>query len=444
MTDSFQFRDRFYDIVPPILKTGAGELYEYTLQLCTDLLMEKANQAIFVRFPGGGDPSQLPFLAFDRGLVQGPAEPDAGFAVRLREAPQTWALAGSARGVLQQLQAYLQGLQPGVPATYPLLTIVGRTRHDTVAQWQQLYQGDAIGALPTLTQVNPSNFLWDTNTASSRAWLVLPMSAVPTGQSGSAAQTTTYANGSLSEPGANVNGVWVPSTAAGPWVNAPWIYVTDLAGIVAANLGDWITLSGSSHPGNVGTFQVVRVLSSSSVVIANPNGVTPDAGPLAWSIARYPFLAPGLAWGAPGVTFGEGELVPPPLDTGSNVGGVWQPTTYSAPTSGTYLAWGLGVPGSTLPVSATLDSIRALIKTWKSASTYYPAIVVAFDCGSGVAGSAYSPQSSEGAGNPDGSFGNVGQNVNGVWVPTRLITSAADCYCQGTGVAQACTRENMT
>jgi hypothetical protein len=445
----FQFRNTFYALCPPWLQTDYAERYEYTMQLCSDLLMEKMNQAIRFRLPGLGDPSQLPYLAHDRVLVQGPAESDANFVIRLQEAFDAWGIAGSARAVLMQLQAYLQNLQPGVPATYPLLTIVGGpvvNEATTYATWNQLYQGDALGAPPTLTRVSPSNFDWDGEVKPWRSWLILPMARVATGQSGTAGQVSTAGGGSYEDPGQNVNGVWVPATSGTP-INTPFLTLVDLSGMEESNVGDWMTISGSSTSANNGTFPIVGYISSSSVIIANPNGIGPDAGPLTWSVSAYPYIAPGPVWGSPQVyvngvlspaVFGVGELTTPATDTGSNVGGVWQPTTQVTSGSSPSLSWGL------YTTSTVIQTIRGLVKTWKSAGTYYPNIVIAFDGGDGTAGSAYSPNSSEGSGNPDGSFGSVGKLSAGVWVPTREISSDFDAYCQGTGLANNCTQENFT
>src|SRR5262252_7107158 len=106
-----QFRDSFYAFCPPWLRTGNAEKYMYTLELMRDLLVEKAFQAQQIRLPGLGDVSQIPFLAFDRQLVQGPRESSDSFVIRLREAFPTWNEAGSTISVLTQLQAYAQGYQ---------------------------------------------------------------------------------------------------------------------------------------------------------------------------------------------------------------------------------------------------------------------------------------------------------------------------------------------
>ena len=345
-------------------------------------------------------------------------------------------MAGSARAVLREVQAYLQNLQPGVSATLPLVTIVGGPWNG-YATWHQLYQGDAFGALPTLTTVAPSNFNWDGLERPWRSWLVLYMSRAATGNSGTLAQTTIALAGSFTAPGLLNAGVWVPNAAGTP-VTSPFITVDDLANMPASCVGQWLTLSGSSHSGNNGTFQIVQRLSSSSVVIANPSGVAADAGPLTWSTSAYPYIGPGLVWGAPGTVWGQGEINLPAVDTGHLFQGVWQPTVSAVAGIGAVNGWGLNVSPD------QIVSIRGIVQQRKSAGTYYPHIIIAFDGSTGAAGSAYSPNSTTGAGNPDGTFGSVGKLVAGVWVPARAITSDRDCYCTGTGRAQACSQENVT
>ena len=457
LPSKFQFRDQWYGLAPPLLRTGVAERYMYTLQLCTDLLLEKMNEAIRFRFPGNGaDPSQLPYLANDRVLVQGPAEPDATFAVRLSQAFNTWGLAGSSRAVLSQIQAYAQNLQPGVPATNPLAMIVSGS-YSGYANWWIQYQGDALGATPTLQREAPSNFDWNGQLQPWRSWLILPMALVAVaGLNGTGAATSSASGGSFTSPGQNASAAsygfpqfpscWVPATS-GTAVNAPFLTITGLSGMSSAQVGQWLTLSGSSHAGNNTTCQIVQVPNPGSAVIANVNGVASDAGPLTWSVSAYPWIGPGPVFGSHGVVYGEGELTIPPVDTGENFQGVWQPTIGLSEGTGTTISFGLSCSPE------TVISLRGLVKTWKSAPTYYSHMIVAFDCGNGTAGNAYSPNSSPGAGNPDGSFGPVGKNASAAaygypqfpacWVPTRLISSEYDAYCQGTGSWQWCSVENV-
>lgn len=431
---NIQFRDSWYQYAPPWLTTGNAERYMFTLQYCSDLLCEKMNQAMHIRLPGQGDPSQLPYLANDRALVQGPAEPNAAFVLRLQTAIPDWKLAGSRRAILRDVQAYLTNLQPGVTPGLPMLAIVSGSDEPSTA-WATLHIGDAQGAIPSLATISPSNFNWDGLSKSWRSWLILYFASVPTGLSGVAAAVASAANGSLL--GRNVSGVWVPGISGTP-VNKPWITLTGLSGLTAGVVGQWITLSGDSNAGNNGTFPITQYISASSCIIANPKGVVPNSIPMTWSIASYPWMAPGPVWGAPGFVFGQGQTSTPPVSTGTLFQGVWQPSVTPAPGYGPTLSWGLNQS------SLIISSIRSILQTRKSAPTYYPVIVIAFDGANGAPGSAYSPQSSPGSGNPDGSFGSVGKNVGGVWVPTRQITSPFDAYCQGTGSARFCTVENVT
>jgi len=198
----------------------------------------------------------------------------------------------------------------------------------------------------------------------------------------------------------------VPATSGTP-VNHPWLTVSGLSGLVTGNAGQWLLLSGGLSQ-NTGLFPIVNVLSSTSCVIANPFGTSPDAGPLAWTIYQYPYIGPSMPWGAPNSpAFGSGTF-------------------------------GLNVS------TQVVESIRQILKRWKSAATYYPHIAVTFSGGSGTAGSALSPLSAQGSGNPDGTYGPPGQIVNGVAVPTRFYLSHYDCWCDGTGSYAQCAVRNVT
>lgn len=447
---NWNFRNNFYTLpTPPWLSTGYGEKYLYTLQLCTDLLMDKMEQAILIRLPGQGDVSQLPYLSYDRQLIQGTAESNANFIIRLQNFLDAWALAGSKRGILAELQAYIQNLQPGVGATMPEMTIVSGS-WPTVAVWDQLYIGSTIGEIPTKTTQFPSNFNWDNKHNSWRSWLIFFLALVDTGQSGTTGETSSAAIGSYEQPGQlgsavsqsgiTYPAVWIPATSGTP-VNNPFLTVHHLSGITTANVGQWITISGSSNPGNNGTFPIVARNSGTSLVIANPNGVINDTGPLTWSIADYPWIGPSPVWGAPGITFGEGEQSTPPLDYGQIYGGVWQPNPVPPSVSNApSICWGLDT------TELAIDQLRNLLKTWKSAGTYYPNIIFTYGGGTGVSGDEYSPNSTPGNGNPNGQFGSYGMidSTGGILVPQTPNGSLFDAYCQGTGTWNSCSVQNIT
>jgi hypothetical protein len=439
----------------PTFQTGYGLAYTQALASTRDTLINRAQQATLISLPGLGDPSQLPYLAHDRGLVQGPAEPNANFVLRLSNAFQSWLEAGSNPSILGQLHAYFFGMQPSVSGVLPELAIVGGS-YPTVTTWQTQYIGDPIGTDPTLFTALPANFNWDGGSQPWRSWLVVYAHLAATALSGTGATVTAAtASACFTQPGQNVSGVWVPATSGTP-VNSPWITIGGLSGISSSNLQQWITFTGFSNAANNGTFQIVIIVSASSVVIANPNGVSTDSGGV-WSIAMYPFLAPGPVWGASGYVFGQGEVVTPAIDTGSNVGGVWQPSRQN--TGGTSIAWGLASPctalSAPLPTPAVISSIRSILgnpqKGWKSAGSYFNKIVVCFGGSTGAPGSEYSPNSSIGGGNPGlsisqptGMFSGQGQNEAGVWVPVGLLSSQYDAYCQGSGTCNNCSVENIS
>lgn len=453
-------------LAPPWMSGPNADRYVSVLQFMSDALLEKATQAVTIHFPGQGNVSQIPYLANDRQLVQGLAESNASFVGRLKGAFKQWSIAGSRLSVANVLQYYLQGLQPGVAAALPLLALV--TTNATQTRWDTLSQGAALGASPVRSLVS-ENWNWDGSYKPWRNWLVLYMSLVAGALSGSSAQTSTAAAGTLYTSGGTASNhvygqivtetvgvaqlsVWTPNVT-GTAVNHPYMTLTHLAGLSSAQVGQWITVSGSTSPGNNGTFLITSVPSPSTCVIANPYGVTGDTGPLTWSIGTYPFLAPAGVWDQPGTKWDNGALQLPPIDTGSNVQGIWQPTLGGPlPT----LAWGLQVQPAVLspppPAAAVITSVRALAKQWKSASTWYSEIVVAFDGSTGAAGSTFSPLSAAGSGNPNGTFSghgtlfvySLGGIKIGAWLGNRATTSPYDEYCQGTGSWAACLVPNVT
>jgi hypothetical protein len=427
----FQQRDSILSLAPPWLQHDTGERFLYTIGLGMDVLLEKANQGQRARMPLVADPSALPYLAADRVLSQGPTESDVAFAVRLSQAFEAWSIAGNRRSILAQVQAYFSTPQPLYAAQLPECLIVGGNGSSTT--WDTVYTTTPSGGAPAHAQIAPANWNWDGTVKPWRSWLVLFFALVPTGQSGNGAVTGTASAGSLL--GRNVAGVWVPGVSGTP-VNTPWLTITGLNGLTLANVQQWLTLGGSAHAANNAAFQIVQVLSAASCVIAAPNAVAGD-GPLTWSIGSYPIVGPAPVFGAPGFNWGDGETTVPPVDTGSNVGGVWRPATRQS-SYGVARSWGLNVP------TATMAGVRQLLNQWKSRNTYYPHIIVAFDGQDSRAGAAFSPWSAQGTGNPDGTFGSPGKNVGGVWAPARLVSSTYDCYCDGTGLYSQCSVHNQT
>lgn len=91
----------------------------------------------------------------------------------------------------------------------------------------------------------------------------------------------------LGKPIAGQTGsVGVISAASGGIVT-----LTALTGFTAANVGQFLTLSGASNAGNNGTFIITSYHSSTSIDISNASGVFPDAnsGSLTWT-ERGPYV----------------------------------------------------------------------------------------------------------------------------------------------------------
>ncbi len=356
-----------------------------------DALLEKQDEGAAAKCPvQGEDPSLIPLQAADRVFVQGPAETNAQFITRMQGAYDAWARAGSRPAVLEQVQAYLSGQHVGVAASLPECLIVGGS---TSSVWDVLTIGADQGAAPARRVVSsPSpNWDWDSNFTRGQAWLVLFMHLVPTGQSGATGNV-------VSTGGSGVAGV-----------TTGFAQVTGLLGMTASNVQQYITVSGAASSANNGTFQIVAVPSDSSVLIANPRAVAPDAnnGSLVWSVGAYPFIGPAPVWGSPSFVWGAGT-------------------------------WGVNCS------SQIITSIRQLVQRWKSASTYYPNIIISFGGGDGTAGNEFSPLSTTGAGNPDGTWGRIGENVGGAWVAAKQPLNPFTAFCGGTGVSVSCYEKNRT
>lgn len=380
--------------VPPWLSgyNTNAQKFLYAIGLALDMLLEKQLEGQAAHIPGQGDPSTIPLLAADRVLVQGPGESNAQFIYRLERAFEAWARAGSRPSVLGQLHAYFTNAFPGVAAYLPEATIVGGYAGIPSA-WDSLNVGDPPGTPPAHAVRGPSDpgaWNWDGTDHIRRAFLILYMHLVPTGQGSTTIGSSIY----------NVGGSGVPGVTSG------FVHVSGLFGIVAGNVGEYITISGAFNPTNNGTFQIVARVSSSEVIIANPAAVV-DPFVITWSISRYPYIGPGPVWGSPEFIWGQAHT------------------------------WGLNV--SPLVIGA----IRAILKRWKSAGTYYPKIIVSFGGNDGNIGSEFSPNSNQGAGNPDSTWGTFGKLVNGVWIPSRQTLNPATAFCDGSADAIECYEKNF-
>jgi len=67
--------------------------------------------------------------------------------------------------------------------------------------------------------------------------------------------------------------------------NASQSTVAGLTGMTASSVGNFLTVSGATNPGNNGTFLIVAYVTANSVVISNAAGVSPETG-LTWTERR--------------------------------------------------------------------------------------------------------------------------------------------------------------
>jgi hypothetical protein len=105
-------RDAMKTSSPPWLQTGTAEKFMYTMGLSQDVLLEKLNQAMQAHMPGKGTATALPYVGADRLIPQGILEPATSYAARLQQAFESWAQAGSNRGVMTQILGYLTPFAP--------------------------------------------------------------------------------------------------------------------------------------------------------------------------------------------------------------------------------------------------------------------------------------------------------------------------------------------
>jgi hypothetical protein len=141
-----------------------------------DARLERLVQGVMMRMPRadlpGGATYQAPhdalqMIADMRALVQGPTEPDDGFAVRLQGAPSEWKIWGSPRSLMDQVAAYF------TPMTLTL-RVVTNTGHWYTRGPNGSYTVLAPAARPPAIS---SNWNWDGNAKWWRAWLIVYLPA---------------------------------------------------------------------------------------------------------------------------------------------------------------------------------------------------------------------------------------------------------------------------
>lgn len=162
-------RDAIKTASPPWLQTGIGEKFLYMLGLSMDALLEKMNQASKAHMPGQGTTTALPYIGADRLIPQGILEPNASYTVRLQQAFDSWAHAGSNRGVLSQILGYLTPLTPMVRAVADFRLVGGTNK----SKWDTYLAGTSIATQPPPQTALVGNWNWDNASMPWRFWIIL-------------------------------------------------------------------------------------------------------------------------------------------------------------------------------------------------------------------------------------------------------------------------------
>jgi hypothetical protein len=190
-----QLRESLPDIpLPPWMLTGyMGEggtfgPFNYDLAIQSDALLEKIQQGVLSKFPTYTyTPTTLPYIGADRGITQGPNEPNNVFQVRLLSWIPVWHVAGSAWAVFWQLQAWLYPFTPAmtlVKNNFHFLT--NANTYIDVSIWDWWAAGQAPTSAPYHYANTANNWNWDNPTVWGdadphplahdpwwRAWLIL-------------------------------------------------------------------------------------------------------------------------------------------------------------------------------------------------------------------------------------------------------------------------------
>lgn len=388
-------RDAIKQMSPPWLSQGVAEKILYAIGLSADAVAEKMNEAARARMPGTSiidgtplaPPSALPLIGADRVMGQGPNESNADFAIRLQKAFDTWQRAGSSRSILQQVLGYVATPANVQSGQVPIGAIVGSSSTGTYAHWDVFYNTSDTSKPPHHQRIGDgglvvSNWNWDGTYTWWQSFLVLYFPIVLSTTTGTTASITSFSGG--------------------------FATLSGITGVTTSSVGQFVVVSGASSSANNGTFQIAQYLSPTAVLIANSSAVTPDAnnGAITWTIGSYPAVGPQAAWGTPGRTWGQ---------SGS--------------------AWGVSVS------SAYIAGLRSLVRLWKTANSFFPWIIISFAGGDGSTGLEFSPNSTPGAGNPDGTWATWAKRVNGVSVRARdtsIGVSKFDAFCDGTAIYQQC------
>jgi len=146
-------RDAILVRCPPWLQGDTSGKVMYTLGLMLDTELEQAIEGSLAHMPGLGTYDALQYIGDDDVIARGFLEASPAYAVRLQQAYDTWATAGSAWSVLRNLLGFVSPFAPVV-----------RTVMST-GNWDSMNDPLArLDGCPTWRVQNapgPSNWNWD-------------------------------------------------------------------------------------------------------------------------------------------------------------------------------------------------------------------------------------------------------------------------------------------
>jgi hypothetical protein len=100
------FRDSLRKKCPPWLQGGWAEKVLYAIGVMIDALVDSANAAVRIRFPGLYSDESLPLIGRERRIRRGRNEPASTYSVRLMRWLDDHATRGGPYALLEQLHAY--------------------------------------------------------------------------------------------------------------------------------------------------------------------------------------------------------------------------------------------------------------------------------------------------------------------------------------------------
>jgi hypothetical protein len=118
---------------------GFRNLYSviWTVALIGDALREIVWEGQLAAYPGVGTPTANPLIAQSRGLLQGPNETSAAFAIRAINWLTTAKQIGSPIQLVSQIQTYLVGQGSLGAGIYPVVMVVDRSGRTVTANADQ-------------------------------------------------------------------------------------------------------------------------------------------------------------------------------------------------------------------------------------------------------------------------------------------------------------------